>query len=143
MESISILYDTAKDIINVGKMAKESNPNANIIISEIPVRNDFFNQNRIEVNNLMEKSMPESIIYVKHDNIKKEMLVDKKHISERYIHNLVRNMKNKLREILKIKGMTNINYNNNGLQKEGKNMNFNMMNMQKKISSLVDYLTNF
>ena len=143
MESISILYDTAKDIINVGKMAKESNPNANIIISEIPIRNDFFNQNRIEVNNLMEKSMPESIIYVKHDNIKKEMLVDKKHISERYIHNLVRNMKNKLREILKIKGMTNINYNNNGLQKEGKNMNFNMMNMQKKISSLVDYLTNF
>ena len=140
MESID---DTAKDIINVGKMAKESNPNANIIISEIPVRNDFFNQNRIEVNNLMEKSMPESIIYVKHDNIKKEMLVDKKHISERYIHNLVRNMKNKLREILKIKGMTNINYNNNGLQKEGKNMNFNMMNMQKKISSLVDYLTNF
>ena len=146
IERIESLDNIAKDIINLGKLAKQSNPNANIIISEIPIRGDYINEKRLAVNDLMEKGMPESIYYVKHNNITKEMLVDKKHIKENYIHNIVRNMKNMLRKILKNNTIRYSNYDNDGMthQKEGmKDLNFNVGDMKKKISSLVDYLIKF
>ena len=44
--------------------------------------------------------MPESINFVKHQNLTKEMLADKKHIKENNKHNVVRNMKNALIQVL-------------------------------------------
>ena len=72
------------------------------------------------------------------------MLADKKHIKEIYIHNVVRNMKDKLREVLgNNRHTTRYSKNTNEVltyQNEGKN--FNAMEMKKKISSFVDYIFN-
>ena len=149
IEKMDSVDDMARNIIQVGKLAKESNPNASIMVSEIPIRKDYLNQHRMAVNNLMEKCMPESLFYIKHQNVTKEMLVDKKHISEKYIHNIVRNMKDKLREILRLnqdktKYGSRPGIDERNLQKEGKrDLNYNVVDIKKKISSLVDYLTKF
>ena len=78
IEKIESVEKVANDIISIGKLAKNLNPNANIIISEIPVRNDYLNEHRIEVNELMEKCMPESRDFLNHRNITKDMLSEKK-----------------------------------------------------------------
>lgn len=148
IEKIESVDNIARHIIDLGKLAKHSNPNATIIISEIPVRGDYLNEHRLAVNDLMEKGMPESIEYVKHHNITKEMLADKKHIKENYMHIVIRNMKNMLRKILRNNQHTTrySEYGNEekSHQNEGKkDLNFNVVDMRKKISSLVEYLNKF
>ena len=63
--------------------------------------------------------------------------------------NVVRNMKDKLREILRL-NQDKTKYGSRpliderNLQKEGKrDLNYNVVDIKKKISSLVDYLTKF
>ena len=89
-----------KELVNLGILAKQLNTGAEVIISEIPVRKDYLNEHRCEFNDLLKKSMPESIHFVQHRNVTREMLYDKKHIKEHCIQNIVRNMKDKLRELI-------------------------------------------
>ena len=101
IETCKNIDDTIKEIIDLGLLAKKENPNAEIVISEIPVRKDFLNERRSEVNSRLRVSLPESLEIISHDNLTKDMLYDKKHIKEDSIHHLIRNMKNKLRKILR------------------------------------------
>ena len=153
IEKIECVDNVANQIIELGKLAKKLNPDTNIMVSEIPIRGDYLNENRMAVNEFMKKAMPESINLVKHQNLTKEMLVDKKHFKENKIHNIVRNMKDALRQILKpnhstvhMKSINSVHeekvYHN--VNEEGKkNLNFNVMDMKKKISALVEYLVKF
>ena len=145
IEKIESVEKVANGIISVGKLAKNLNPNANIIISEIPVRNDYLNKHRIEVNEFMEKCMPESIYFLNHRNVTRDMLSDKKHIKENCIHNMVRNMKNILRKILSNNQSNGYYYKSEKThQVQGKqDLNFNVTDIKEKINSLVDYLTKF
>ena len=77
IEKIGNIENVAKDLVNLGNLAKMQNPNAKVILSEIPIRKDYLNERRIEVNNLLRKSLPESINIVFHDNITADMLYDK------------------------------------------------------------------
>ena len=79
---------------------KENHPNANIIYSNIPQRNDSYDEMGKKVNDMLNKSLPESIYMVNNKNITKEMLYDRKHINKKYINILVKNMKDKLRMII-------------------------------------------
>ena len=120
------------------------NTGAEVIISEIPVRKDYLNEHRCEFNDLLKKSMPESIHFVQHRNVTREMLYDKKHIKEYCIQNIVRNMKDKLRELIQRNtDSRRIVKNNEGrsTQIKGKSLNLNETVFREKINSLVQYLT--
>ena len=100
IKKLENIDDTAKEIINLGMLAKKENPHAEIIISEILVRGDFLNEKIIELNNLLEKSLPESLNIIKHRNITRDILFDKIHVKENFIQHIIRNMKDKLRELI-------------------------------------------
>ena len=142
IEKIDCIENTTKELINLGILAKRENPKADIILSEIPIRNDYLNERRLEVNNLLKKSIPESLHIIQHQNVTRDMLYDKKHIKENCIQHIVRNMKDKLRELLRInrddKG--NVYYEKESEQK-GMTLLSHETVFRKKINSLLQFLT--
>ncbi len=109
IEKVENVENIAKELINIGLMAKTENPNAGVLISEIPIRKDYFDKRRGEVNDLLRKSLPKSLNIVSHENFTHDMLYGRKHIKENSIHHLVRNVKNKVRELVTLENKININ----------------------------------
>ena len=132
LENTQNIEDISRDLINLGSSLQRDYPDANVFISEVLVRSDFLNGKIIELNKLLERNMPESLFFIRHRNIKKEMLDDKKHIKKNFIQVLVGNLKHKLRETLKIVNKQTAIINNN-MEISGEKVN----NVSKKSSFAV------
>ena len=97
IEKPTNIDDISNNLINLAKTLQKQYPHAKIYLSEIPIRKDFYDQRRVEVNKFLRKSLPESIDYISHKNITQEMLYDNKHIKRDCIRLMVKNMKDSLR----------------------------------------------
>ena len=146
IEKVENTDDITKNLVNLGNFAKMTNPGAEVVISEIPVRNDYINERRSIVNNLLKRSLPESLNLVVHENVTTDMLYDKKHIKQNCINFVVKNMKNKLRELITYKKDSNRISKNHKEEQDDQNQqiqgkNFQEILFNKKIDSLMQFLT--
>ena len=92
--------DVCKEIINIGIRLKKEYPLAKILISQLPPRKDEF-ANKKKLNEILKRSIPESLYIIRNDNLTVDTLYDKKHLKKGAISLLVGNMKNTIRSTFK------------------------------------------
>ena len=76
--------------------------NMNVYVSQIPPRAKMKKEVVRELNSLIASGLPESVNPILQNELKEQHLCDEKHIAEKRIGLYVKNMKNKIKEVLGI-----------------------------------------
>ena len=93
--------DVSKEIINIGMQLKKEYPYAKILLSQLTPRKDEFAHKIKKVNEILKRSIPESLYIIRNENLTTEILYDRKHLKRGSINMLIKNMKDAIRSTFK------------------------------------------
>ena len=89
-----------KTLVNIAEDLNKEYKDTNVYLSQLPPRNDNKNNKIKQLNQLLSEGTPETIHVIKHENLRIEHLHDQKHIKKNCLGLLVKNIKDKLKEVM-------------------------------------------
>ena len=92
----------AQNIIKGAEIIKERNNQSQVYISQLPPRKNKLKKQTADMNSVLVTNIPESMHLIMQDTIEQQHMYDDKHVKKDSIKLVIRNMKNKMREVMEI-----------------------------------------